>query len=333
MATTMKAAKIIGKGVVEFADVPKPEPGAGEILVRVQSSGICGTDLHMYRGQSMGGYPIIPGHEFSGVVEAVGSGAKRFKAGDRVAAEPNISCGNCPACLENRQHFCHNWQALGVTLPGGMAEYAALPENAAFDIGDLDFDSGAFVEPLSCVLHGVERLAPRMGDRILLLGAGPIGLLLMRVLKAAGASGIDVVETDAGRRGMAEKEGAGKALPSFDGVERRRYDSVIDATGVLAVEKAAMDFVRDSGTVLYFGVPPEGGEFPIEPYQIFRRELTILSTFTSLRNSLQAVRLMREGAVRVDDLVSHRLPVGDLEKAFRMIIGKTEPVLKVLMKP
>jgi 2-desacetyl-2-hydroxyethyl bacteriochlorophyllide A dehydrogenase len=250
-----------------------------------------------------------------------------------VAVEPNISCGNCPACLENRQHFCHNWQALGVTLPGGMAEYTTLPEAAAFDIGDLDFDSGAFVEPLSCVLHGIERLDPRMGDKVLLLGAGPIGMLLIRVLKAAGVSSIDIVETDAVRRGMAEKEGMGKTLSSFDSVEKRQYDSVIDATGVLVVERAALDFVRDSGKVLYFGVPPEGGEFSIEPYQIFRRELTILSTFTSLRNSLQAVRMMREGVVKVSDLISHRPPLEDLEKAFNMIIGKTEPVLKVVMKP
>ncbi|MDR1744149.1 MAG: zinc-dependent alcohol dehydrogenase family protein [Planctomycetota bacterium] len=329
----MKAAKIIEKGRVDIVDLPKPEPGDGEVLIRVESSGICGTDLHMYHGQSMGGYPIVPGHEFAGVVEAAGRGTSRFKAGDRVAVEPNLSCGNCPACLENRQHFCRNWQALGVTLPGGMAEYAVAPENAAFGIGDLDSDSGSFVEPLSCVLHGLERLGPRIGDRSLLLGTGPIGLLLMRVLKCAGASGIDVIETDAGRREMAAKEGMGAAFSSFDGVEKRRYDAVIDATGVLAAERDALDFVRDCGTVLYFGVPPEGGTFALEPYQLFRRELTLLSTFTSLRNSLQAVRLMREGAVKVSDLVSHRLPLEDLEKAFTMLIEKREPALKVVMKP
>ncbi len=125
----------------------------------------------------------------------------------------------------------------------------------------------------------------------------------------------------------------GAAFSSFDGVEKRRYDSVIDATGVLAVEQAAMDFVRDCGTVLYFGVPPEGKSFPIEPYQVFRRELTLMSTFTSLRNSLQAVRLMREGAVKVSDLVSHRPPLADLEKSFKMILEKREPVLKVVVKP
>lgn len=329
----MKAAQITEKGRVEIVDIPKPAPKDGELLIRVHASGICGTDVHIYRGQTMGGYPIIPGHEFAGQVEAVGRGVTRFKAGDRVAVEPNLSCGNCPACLENRQHFCHNWQALGVTLPGGMAEYTVAPENAVFSIGDLDYDSGSFVEPLSCVLHGVERLAPRVGDRVLLCGAGPIGLLMMRVLRLAGASAVDVVELDDKRRGMAAAEALGKTFASFEDLAKRGYDAVIDATGALAAERAALDFVRDSGSVLYFGVPPEGGTFPLEPYQLFRRELKILSSFTSLRNSLQAIRLMREGAIKVADLVSHRLPLADLEKGFKLIIEKKEPTLKVVIQP
>lgn len=329
----MKAAQITEKGRVELVDIPQPAPKDGELLIRVHASGICGTDVHIYRGQTMGGYPIIPGHEFAGQVEAVGRGVTRFKAGDRVAVEPNLSCGNCPACLENRQHFCHNWQALGVTLPGGMAEYTVAPENAVFSIGDLDYDSGSFVEPLSCVLHGVERLAPRVGDRVLLCGAGPIGLLMMRVLRLAGASAVDVVELDDKRRGMAAAEALGKTFASFEDLAKRGYDAVIDATGALAAERAALDFVRDSGSVLYFGVPPEGGTFPLEPYQLFRRELKILSSFTSLRNSLQAIRLMREGAIKVADLVSHRLPLADLEKGFKLIIEKKEPTLKVVIQP
>ena len=329
----MKAAQITGKGRVEIVDIPKPEPRHGEVLIRVESSGICGTDLHMYHGQSMGSYPIVPGHEFAGVVEALGPGTARIKVGERVAVEPNLSCGNCPACLENRQHLCHNWQALGVTLPGGMAEYTVAPEYAVFSLGDLDCDSGSFVEPLSCVLHGVERLNPALGDRILLLGAGPIGLLLMRVMKSAGGSRIDVVETDAGRRAMAEKEGMGAALASLDGVAEKAYDAVVDATGVLAVEQASLKYVRDGGKILFFGVPPEGGTFPLEPYQLFRRELTLLSSFTSLRNSLQVVRLMAGGAVKVSDLVSHRPPLDKLEDSFKLILEKREPVLKVVMKP
>ena len=139
-------------------------------MIQVMASGICGTDLHIYRGEYMGKYPVIPGHEFSGVVAARGSGVTRFKVGDRVAVEPNIACDNCLNCLNNRQNFCLNWQAIGVTLPGGMEEYVIVPERAAFDIGQLPFEIGAFMEPLSCVVHGIERAHIGMADQVGIFG-------------------------------------------------------------------------------------------------------------------------------------------------------------------
>ena len=161
---------------------------------QVMAAGICGTDIHIYRGEYLGTYPITPGHEFSGIVDAVGSGVSRFKEGDHVAVEPNISCNNCDACLNNRQNFCEQWQAVGVTRAGGMAQYVVAPENAAFLIGDLSFEEGSFVEPLSCVLHGIERARIRMGDRILILGSGPIGNLLLQSALLQGVTSITVVE-------------------------------------------------------------------------------------------------------------------------------------------
>lgn len=328
----MKAVKILGKGQLELSECPTPVPSAGEILIRVNASGICGTDVHMFEGQSMGGYPVIPGHEFAGDVVGVGAGVSRLRVGDRVAVEPNLSCGNCEECLNNRQHLCLAWQALGVTLPGGMAEYVCAPEPAAFAIGDMSYEAGAFVEPLSCVLHGVERLAPALGDRTLLLGAGPIGLLLVRVLRVYGASVVDVVETDAGRRQAAADENMGKTFAALDDV-RQQYDCVIDATGVPLVQQRTLDLVRSGGTVLYFGVSPEGATFPFEPYKIFRRELKLLSSFTSLRNSLQAIRLLASGRIVVDDLISHRFPLEGLGDAFACIKAKREPVMKIMICP
>ena len=117
-----------------------PEPGPGEVLIQVMASGICGTDIHIFNGEYLGAYPVIPGHEFSGVVVSTGALITRFKVGDRVAVEPNIACDNCIHCLNNRQNFCLNWQAIGVTLPGGMAQYVTAPEKAVFSIGDLPFE-------------------------------------------------------------------------------------------------------------------------------------------------------------------------------------------------
>jgi D-arabinitol dehydrogenase (NADP+) len=176
-----------------------PDPAPDEVVVRVMASGICGTDVHIFRGEYLGGYPVIPGHEFAGVVEAVGSQVTRFQVGDRVAVEPNIACDNCEACLNNRQNFCQNWQAVGVTRLGGMAQCTTAPEKVVFPIGDLSFEAGAFVEPLSCVLHGLERLDPEMADKVVILGAGPIGMLLLQGVRLRGASQVTVVDKNEAR--------------------------------------------------------------------------------------------------------------------------------------
>jgi D-arabinitol dehydrogenase (NADP+) len=168
----MRAAKIERPGQMKVIEMECPKPAPDEVLIRVMVSGICGTDIHIVRGEYLGGDPVIPGHEFSGIVEAAGSAATRFQPGDRVAVEPNIACDNCPACLNNRQNFCENWSAVGVTRPGGMSQYTTAPEKVTFAIGNLSFEQAAFMEPLSCVLHGLERLGPELADKIAILGAG-----------------------------------------------------------------------------------------------------------------------------------------------------------------
>ena len=162
----MKAIIISKPNEITLVERDIPKPGPGELLIQVMASGVCGTDLHIFRGEYMGDYPVIPGHEFSGIIIDTGSQITRFKKGDRVAIEPNIACDNCTNCLNNRQNFCLNWQAVGVTLPGGMEQYVLAPEKAVFDIGDLAFEYGAFVEPLSCVIHGIERAHISLGDNI-----------------------------------------------------------------------------------------------------------------------------------------------------------------------
>ncbi|GAI30844.1 unnamed protein product, partial [marine sediment metagenome] len=169
-------------------------PPQGWITIRVNASGICGTDIHIFLGEYLGDYPIIPGHEFSGDVVAIGDKVDKFQIGDRVAVEPNLSCGICDACLHNRQHFCEDWQGIGVTMSGGMATHVIVPQQAVFTIGDLSFEEAAFMEPLSCVIHGVGLIGAALGASILLIGAGPIGMLLLRTLKNIGTVELDIVE-------------------------------------------------------------------------------------------------------------------------------------------
>jgi D-arabinitol dehydrogenase (NADP+) len=329
----MKALTIHKPNEASVVDVPVPDPGPTEVLVKVAACGICGTDVHIMRGEYLGDYPVVPGHEFAGEVVATGDQVGRFRAGDRVCVEPNIACDNCHSCLNNRQNFCLNWQAVGVTRPGGMAEYVVAPEKAIFDIGSLPFDEAAFVEPLSCVVHGIERAELRLGDRIAILGAGPIGLLLLQVALSRGATDITVLERQPARLDLARVYGADRCVSELSGLTPSGYDVVIDATGAPQVMAETVALARGGGMVLLFGVPPRGSSLTLDAFAIFEKGLTLRSSFTSLRNSYQAVALLQSGTVRVKDLVSHRLPLKSFEQGVTMIEQGLDGVKKVLLIP
>jgi 2-desacetyl-2-hydroxyethyl bacteriochlorophyllide A dehydrogenase len=327
----MKAVSVREPNQVEVVERPKPSPGPDEVLIAVRACGICGTDVHIFRGEYMGHYPVTPGHEFAGVVEAVGEDVTRFAPGDRVAVEPNIACDNCANCLNNRQNFCLNWDAIGVTLPGGMAEFVVAPEKAVFDIGALPFEQGAFMEPLSCVLHGVQKAQIRLADTAAILGAGPIGALLVQTVRLQGAADVTVVERNAARGKLAQALGADRWIKDVDALEQGRFDVVVDASGAIPLMTRAIDLARRGGTVLFFGVAPAGQHMEIEPFKVFEKGLTLLSSFTSVRNSLQAVALLQEHQIDVAPLISHRLPLEDFERGVRLIEAGLEDVKKVLL--
>ena len=329
----MQAAQITQPHLLEILEIPHPKLADDELLIKVMASGICGTDIHIFRGEYMGAYPVIPGHEFSGVVESVGRTVTRFQPGDRVAIEPNIACDNCENCLNNRHNFCLNWSAVGVTRPGGMAQYVTAPEKAAFNIGALPYDLAAFMEPLSCVLHGVERLAPAMAARLAIFGAGPIGILLLQVLRQTGAAEITIVDKNPARAAFAAQAGADQVYHSLENLPRSDYDAVIDATGAISAMSRTLDYVRHGGKILLFGVPPAGQTMNIEAFSIFRKGLTILSSFTSLRNSYQALALLQSGRISLTGLVSHQLPLAELQRGIELIEQGHEDVRKGLILP
>jgi D-arabinitol dehydrogenase (NADP+) len=329
----MRAIRIDRPHQVRLVDLPVPDPADDELLIKVMASGICGTDTHILRGEYLGDYPVIPGHEFSGIVERAGEGVTRLRVGDRVAVEPNLACDNCANCLNNRQNFCSNWQAIGVTRPGGMAGYVTAPEKAVFSIGDLPFEHGALVEPLSCVLHGAERARIRLADRVAVLGAGPIGILLLQVVRLQGAAEVTVVERNPARAELARVCGAHHCDPDVDSLDEDAFDVVVDATGSIPLMERTVDLARHGGTVLLFGVPPAGQRMELEAFQIFRKGLTILSSFTSVRNSLQAVALLGSGRLEVEALISHRLPLAEFERGVELIEGGLDGIKKVLILP
>jgi D-arabinitol dehydrogenase (NADP+) len=329
----MKALEIERPGSVQVVERDVASPGQNELVIKVMASGICGTDIHILRGEYMGDYPVIPGHEFSGVVEQVGAAVTRFRAGDRVAVEPNIACDNCYNCLHNRQNFCLNWQGIGVTRPGGMAEFVVVAEKAVFSIGDLPFAYGAFMEPLSCVLHGVERAKINLADRVLILGAGPIGILLLQTAQLQGSAHITVVEKNPARAELARTHGADQCVLNLESLPEDGYDVVIDATGYVPLMARTIDFARPGGTVLLFGVPPAGQLMELEAFKVFRKGLSILSSFTSVRNSYQAVALLTSRQIDVTQLISHQLTLEEFETGVGLIEQGLDEVKKVMILP
>jgi 2-desacetyl-2-hydroxyethyl bacteriochlorophyllide A dehydrogenase len=321
----MKAGVFHQPGSLTFQDMPEPSVGPQDVLIAVQYAGICGTDVHILKGEYEAHYPLIPGHEFSGIVTAVGAAVSRFKPGDRVTADPNVPCGRCYFCQRNEPNQCRELRAIGVTGNGGFAEYVAAPESSVFPIGDLAFDAAALIEPLACVVWGLKQVEIQPGDSLLLFGAGPMGCLLLQAARCAGATRITVIDPVQGRLDLACSLGATDAYQPGEQLgsilakhEPYGYDVVVDATGVPAVLEGAFAYTKPRGKFWVFGVTPTGTQIRVPTYDIFRKDLKIIGSFAVNRTFPQAITLIQSGAVQVTPLISHRLPLSEFRRGFEM---------------
>jgi D-arabinitol dehydrogenase (NADP+) len=336
----MQAVQIEAPGKAHLVEVAKPIPGPGEVLIEVAAAGICGTDLHIYHGEYEGTYPIIPGHEFSGVVAAVGEGVKRYRPGDRVTADPNIPCNRCPACQRNEPNQCHDLAALGVTRDGAFGRYVLAPEGSVFAIGSLSFAAAALVEPLACVVWGLKRVRIQPGDAVLIFGAGPMGCLMLQAARGAGAATVVVTDVVPWRLEQAARLGATAAVLAGEGQAKRLralaplgYDVVADATGRPEVLEGAFAYVRPRGKVWVFGVCPPGARAAFVPYDVFRHDLSIIGSFAVCRTFQESIALIQSGAVRVEPLISHRLPLERFSEGLALAEGAPERMKVQLTLP
>jgi D-arabinitol dehydrogenase (NADP+) len=319
----MKAVQITAPGQAVLIDTALPEIGPQDVLIKVASAGICGTDIHILHGTYEAHYPIIPGHEFSGTVAAVGPDVVRYAPGDRVTADPNIPCNRCPACQQNRPNQCHALAAIGVTQPGGFAEYIAAPEGNVFPIGDLLFPEAALVEPLACVVWGLKRLAIQPGDSALIMGAGPMGCLLAQAVQQAGATTVAVTDIAPQRLKLAQQLGADHALINDESLATQLatiapegFDIVADATGLPTVLEQSIQFARPRGKIWVFGVCPPDAKVSFVPYEIFRKDLSIIGSFAVNRTFSESIALIQSGAIDVKPLISHQLPLDEFASGF-----------------
>lgn len=308
-------------------DVPIPHAGQGEVQVQVKAVGICGSDLHILAGEfPPTPYPITPGHEFSGVVTEVGDGVANVALGDRVAIDPSLFCGRCRYCRAGRGNLCADWGAIGDTVNGAFAEYVVAPARNAYLLPpELSFAAGALVEPMSCVVHGLHRLAMRAGSELLIVGGGTIGLSLLQAARRSGASTVDVVDTDASRLERARTFGADDVATDPAELVRRRgcgYEYVIEATGVPAASSAALGALDRGGTFLIFGVAPEHAEISISPFRVYNDEQTILGTMAVLDSFRPAMTMLGTGAIDVERMVTHTFAIEQFDEALATMRGR-----------
>jgi 2-desacetyl-2-hydroxyethyl bacteriochlorophyllide A dehydrogenase len=287
-------------GKLNVTEVDDPVPGHGELVVQVGACGICGTDLHIADGEfPPTPYPIIPGHEFAGRVVAVGDGVPGgWRGGERVAVDPSLFCGYCPACHAGRGNLCANWNAIGDTVNGAFAEYVRVPAANAYRLPDgVDDQQGALIEPLSCAVHGLRRIGPVLGEDVLLIGAGTMGLLLLQLLNRAGARSVTVVDRKDARLEVAKAVGAASVAGDVPEADRGAFGVAVDATGVPAAIEAAFGALARGGRLMIFGVASADAAVSLSPFRIYNDEITVVGSMAVLNSFGAAADLMAAGAI------------------------------------
>ena len=338
----MKAVRYAEPEHWELTDLPDPEPGPGEVRIRVRATGVCGTDVHLHHGEFGHVYPLVPGHEVIGEVDQAGPGAEGLESGALVAVDNMVSCGTCAMCRQARPAFCVSLRAMGVFEDGGFAEYLNVPAVNCHPADDLGPDVAVLAEPTACALHGIDILAPKPGSDALIFGAGPTGLILAQLLSAAGAARVTVAAPTAAKLELAAGWGAetvqaSRTAPEETARQLREkapdgFDVVIDATGVPAVLAQCPPLTAIGGTILVYGVTPEQAVWPVSPYDVFRRELTIRGSFSQAFSFDRALRMLRAGRVRTDGMITHRFGLAGYGDALAAVSGDRS-CLKAIIEP
>ena len=316
-----------------FADVPDPEIGADEVLVRVRACGICGTDLHIHAGEFLARFPLIPGHEIAGEVAAVGSAVRGLKPGDRVVADNTELCGHCFYCRRDQPLYCENFVSHGCNVAGGFAEFVAIKAAKLFPIQSLSWREAVMVEPTACAVHGMDIIDLKPGSDVLLFGAGPTGLVMAQLLKLNGAASLTIAAPAGPKLDLAGELAADQIVPidrSDSSMHGRRlrdehpygFDCVVEATGAAHLCEEALQYVRQGGQLVVYGVYPESARISWSPTEIFKRELTIKGSFAQTHCFDRALQYLESGKLKVDRIVTHEFALPDYGRALDALRGR-----------
>lgn len=326
----MKASRFLGNKTFAVTDLPTPHAGPGELVLRNQVCGVCGTDVHIYHGEPGSADvnpPVVLGHEYSGEVVEVGEGVTGFAVGDHVTVDPNIYCGHCAYCQNGKKQLCPSMEAIGVTRDGGFAQYSRIPASQAFKLEPtVPWEAAAMAEPLACCLHGIDLAGIQVGDKVCVVGGGAIGLLMVQLAKLSGASQIVLSEPNEKRRQVGLQLGANApidptrpdAQEAFAQVLDGGANVVIECVGNVPAVKSAFQFAGKGATVLLFSVPKVDATFDLPLFDVYKKELTIKGSFVNPDTHARAVALINSGKVDFGPIITHRFTLDQLPEAIAM---------------
>lgn len=336
----MKAAVLRGKLSISVEELPTPEVGPGDILLRVKAASICGTDVRMYKNGRAGidaEHPMVLGHEFAGVIEEVGSEVRGFAPGQRISVAPNIGCGTCDCCASGQTNACAEYQAFGIHIPGGFAEYVRIPAKAVQQGNvlalpeDADFAQAALVEPLACVYNGQRRMGAIPGATVLIIGAGPIGIMHALLARTLGASRVFMNDLNHERLSLAVQvapfvEPLGdNILESLSTQGLSGVDACIIAAPAPSAQAASLEYMNINGKLLFFGGLPAGREtVPINTNLIHYRQLSIFGcTGQSITDYRACSKLVSSGVIDLSGIITSRAPIDDfVEQMQQAAVGE-----------
>ena len=318
----MRAVILPEPGRFELTEVPDPIPGPREVLVEVAAVGICGTDVHVLDGEfEPTVHPLIPGHETSAVVRAVGEQVTEVGPGDRVSVDPTLTCGECSQCTVGRNNLCENWNGTGVgRTDGSIAELMVAPVRNVHRLPEgVDLDLAALIEPLSCAIHGFDLLPRRMGEHYLVYGAGTMGLMMAQLAPRAGAASVTIVDRNPDRLELAREVGIETAVLSPDEAPRASgWEVVIDCTGAVPAIEDGLTRVRRGGVFQQFGVAGVDARAGFSPFRVYNDEITVVGSMAVLNSYGRAVEMFASDALVAAPMVSHAFSLADFGEAVEM---------------
>jgi L-iditol 2-dehydrogenase len=342
MEVAMLQSVMVEPGKIIFQNVDKPEINDDEILMQTKRIGVCGSDIHVYHGlHPYTGYPVVQGHEVSGIVAAVGKHVEGFEVGDAITFTPQVTCGECYPCRQGMYHICENLKVMGFQTGGAAQEYFVLPAWNVFKLPDgFSLEQGAFVEPVAVAVHAVRKGGDVKGKKVLVLGAGTIGNLVAQVAKALGAEAVMITDVQDYKLEKAKACGIdfmvntaeadlGEAIAAHFGPAKA--DLILECVGVQATADQAIEQARKGTTIVIVGV--FGRKPTVDLGLVQDRELELRGTLMYQKPDYdKAIELIDEGKIKLDDLITHRFPFAHYLEAYETIEASNGRYMKVMIE-